>query len=180
MSIEALNAIIGKLPDTPDLARVGWAAWCQVQNDQAANYPNTWDKLDDVSKNAELASADAIRNAMTDAIAEALVPDTPEHIHTTRFPGAPVMENDGSLRIPDKAIIKTIQPSATNAHEERMLKWFTYNHLPANLQAVSAPWCELAVLVSHQLKSGPERTVALRKLLEGKDAAVRAALQPGA
>lgn len=70
--------------------------------------------------------------------------------------------------------------SATNAHEERMLRWFTYDHLPPNLQAVSAPFCELVALLAHTLKPGPERTVTFRKLLEAKDAAVRAALHPGA
>lgn len=106
--------------------------------------------------------------------------DYPELRPDNLTPRPPLMESDGSLRIPDKAIIKTIQPSPTNAHEERMLKWFTYDHLPPNLQAVSAPFCELVALLAHTLKPGPERTVTFRKLLEAKDAAVRAALHPGA
>lgn len=64
--------------------------------------------------------------------------------------------------------------------EERMLRWFEYSHLPEKLQAVSAAFCELAVEIVAGIKPGPERTVALRKLLEAKDAAVRAALYPGA
>lgn len=63
---------------------------------------------------------------------------------------------------------------------ERMLIWFAYDHLPAPLQAVSRPFCELARHVVDTIDSGPERTVALRKLLEAKDAAVRASLRPGA
>lgn len=63
--------------------------------------------------------------------------------------------------------------------EERMLKWFAYEHLPANLQAVSKPFGELAASLCQTIPPGPERTVALRKLLEGKDAAVRAVLNPG-
>ena len=59
---------------------------------------------------------------------------------------------------------------------EPMLKFFQYDHLPLSLQATSRPWCELARLVVDTLPRCPERTVALRKLLEGKDAAVRAAL----
>lgn len=58
-----------------------------------------------------------------------------------------------------------------------MLKWFAYAHLPAHLQAVSKPFGELAELIVRDLPSGPERTVALRKLLEAKDAAVRAKLE---
>lgn len=63
--------------------------------------------------------------------------------------------------------------------EERMMKWFAYSHLPEHLQAVSKPFGELAELICSTIEPGPERTVALRKLLEGKDAAVRAKLNPG-
>lgn len=63
--------------------------------------------------------------------------------------------------------------------EERMLKWFEFAHLPERLQLVSKPFHELAHFVCETADSGPERTVALRKLLEAKDAAVRAALHPG-
>lgn len=63
--------------------------------------------------------------------------------------------------------------------EERMLKWFDFDHLPDHLRDVSRPFCELAVTVVGRCDPGPERTVALRKLLEAKDAAVRAKLHPG-
>ncbi len=61
--------------------------------------------------------------------------------------------------------------------EERILAHFTYGHLPMPLAAVSRPFCELAHSLVKDLPPGPERSVALRKLLEGKDAAVRAALK---
>ncbi len=63
--------------------------------------------------------------------------------------------------------------------EERMLKWFEYNHLPTALQAVSSHFHGMAHRVVDEIEPGPERTVALRKLLEAKDAAVRAKLNPG-
>ena len=63
--------------------------------------------------------------------------------------------------------------------EDRMLKWFEYEHLPEHLQTVSAPFGLLARQLCHDVEPGPERTVALRKLLEAKDAAVRAKLNPG-
>lgn len=66
------------------------------------------------------------------------------------------------------------------AKTERMLQWFSYSHLPAHLQNVSAQFHELADFICEQIEPGPERTVALRKLLEAKDAAVRAKLNPGA
>lgn len=63
--------------------------------------------------------------------------------------------------------------------QERMLKWFEYAHLPEQLQAVSKPFGDLAAELCETVEGGPERTVALRKLLEAKDAAVRAKLNPG-
>lgn len=59
---------------------------------------------------------------------------------------------------------------------EPMLQFFAYAHLPAALQAVSLPFCELADRIVRELPRNPERTVALRKLLESKDCAVRALL----
>lgn len=61
--------------------------------------------------------------------------------------------------------------------QERMLQWFVYGHLPAHLGEVSRPFGELALHVGTTIAPGPERTVALRKPLEAKDAAVRAALE---
>ena len=54
-----------------------------------------------------------------------------------------------------------------------VLQFFEYEHLPPHLQEVSKPFCELAETVA-ALSSNAETTVALRKLLEAKDAAVRA------
>lgn len=57
-----------------------------------------------------------------------------------------------------------------------ILRYFAYEHLPAALQDVSK---KFACLVQHLIAVLPhsaERTVALRKLLEAKDAAVRANL----
>ena len=59
--------------------------------------------------------------------------------------------------------------------EEAIMKYFAYKHLPPFLQVISRPWCDLA-LTTLSLPKSAERAVALRKLLEGKDAAVRAAL----
>jgi hypothetical protein len=58
--------------------------------------------------------------------------------------------------------------------EEPMLQFFAYRHLSINLQLVSKPFCELAYTLVHTIDRNPERTVALRKLLEAKDCAVRA------
>lgn len=58
-----------------------------------------------------------------------------------------------------------------------IMKYFTYAHLPARLQSVSKNFAEIAEYVEKNLPAGPEKSVALRKLLEAKDAAVRAALE---
>lgn len=59
---------------------------------------------------------------------------------------------------------------------DRMLQFFAYEHLPPYLQERSKPFSDLAQHIVATLPSNPERTVALRKLLEAKDCAVRAAL----
>lgn len=59
---------------------------------------------------------------------------------------------------------------------EPILQFFQFDHLPAHLQEVSARFWDVACAVVATLPRNPERTVALRKLLEAKDAAVRARL----
>jgi hypothetical protein len=59
---------------------------------------------------------------------------------------------------------------------ERMLQFFSYQHLKPELADVSKQFCDLAEWIEANLPSNPERTVALRKLLEAKDAGVRAKL----
>lgn len=63
--------------------------------------------------------------------------------------------------------------------EDCMMKWFAYAHLPQPLQTVSRSFYILALDICEAIPPGPERTVALRKLLESKDAAVRATVHPG-
>ena len=63
--------------------------------------------------------------------------------------------------------------------DDRMLKWFVFDHLPEPLKEVSFHFSEVARTVCMLCEPGPERTVALRKLLEAKDAAVRAKLHAG-
>ena len=60
---------------------------------------------------------------------------------------------------------------------QHVLQFFAFEHLPPKLREVSEPFHALA----HKVAGGSqnqETTVALRKLLEAKDAAVRAALVP--
>jgi hypothetical protein len=57
-----------------------------------------------------------------------------------------------------------------------IMKHFTYQHLPGDLQQVSRPICELAERMDDELPDGAEKSAGLRKLLEAKDAFVRAKL----
>lgn len=59
---------------------------------------------------------------------------------------------------------------------EKLLSYFDYEHLrDDDLKAVSRKFHDLAHAIAPAL-TGAEATVALRKLLEAKDAAVRAGL----
>lgn len=57
-----------------------------------------------------------------------------------------------------------------------IMKFFKFNHLPEKLQEISGPFCSLAEQIDKSIPNGPEKSVCLRKLLEAKDAAVRAVL----
>ena len=60
--------------------------------------------------------------------------------------------------------------------DDPILRFFHYSHLPPVLQARSEPFSKLARHLIDTTPRNAERTVALRKLLEAKDAAVRAAI----
>lgn len=58
-----------------------------------------------------------------------------------------------------------------------IIRYFRHEHLPAGpLRDTSALFSALANEIQSRLPDGAEKSVALRKLLEAKDAAVRAAL----
>lgn len=58
-----------------------------------------------------------------------------------------------------------------------LIQFFAYEHLPESLQIISKPFAELADAIDQTSGSeNPEKKMALRKLLEAKDCAVRAAL----
>jgi hypothetical protein len=58
--------------------------------------------------------------------------------------------------------------------DEPLLQFFKYKHLPEQLQGISKPFGELAVHIVEILPRNSERTKALDRLIEAKDAAVRA------
>lgn len=56
-----------------------------------------------------------------------------------------------------------------------IMRFFKYDHLPERLRDVSMPFTELALLMAEAPRNA-ETSASLRKLLEAKDCAVRAAL----
>lgn len=58
-----------------------------------------------------------------------------------------------------------------------ILDYFTWEHLPPNLQEISRPLGELAIGLAGTLPNSAELSAGLRKLLEAKDCFVRAALK---
>ena len=60
--------------------------------------------------------------------------------------------------------------------KDHIVQFLSYKHMPLHLQEVSKPFGLMAEQIVETLPSNPERTVAMRKLLEAKDAAVRALL----
>lgn len=69
-----------------------------------------------------------------------------------------------------KAIRHSREPSP-------ILRWFDYHHLKPAQAGVTVLFGDLADKLDKELPAGPEKSVALRKLLEAKDAAVRASLE---
>lgn len=59
---------------------------------------------------------------------------------------------------------------------EHIAQFFRFSHLRPELRNVSRPFAQLARTVLATVPRNPERTVALRKLLDAKDAAVRASI----
>lgn len=58
-----------------------------------------------------------------------------------------------------------------------ILEFFSYEHLPVHLQEISKPFATLASEMAERGGNHPQEVAAgLRKLLEAKDCAVRAAL----
>jgi hypothetical protein len=58
---------------------------------------------------------------------------------------------------------------------EKLMRFFDFEHLPAEMQEISKPFGVLAREIHDKIyPDNVERNMALRKLLEAKDCAVRA------
>lgn len=92
---------------------------------------------------------------------------------------------------PERSSVKAeILHKMDEAMEDSILKWFGDNGEPwvsgsaseeavEHIKSLARLFRRFADTVEATIDPGPERTVALRKLLEAKDAAVRAVVHPG-
>lgn len=76
------------------------------------------------------------------------------------------------MTAPDKMPMASVSIDAGTT--EPLLQFFAFKHLPPELAAVSGRFCDMAHTIAAICPRNPERTTALRKLLEAKDCAVRA------
>jgi hypothetical protein len=67
-------------------------------------------------------------------------------------------------------------PGMRNQKTWGLIRWFEYGHLPEDLWPICQGFAELVFATVDRLPDGPELTACLRKLLEAKDCAVRAAI----
>jgi len=86
---------------------------------------------------------------------------------------------NASIRAAGRDPYGTIHPAPMEFTPELLetdpiLRYFHYAHLPEPLRPVSEKFCILAAFLATTLPRNAERSVALRKLLEAKDAGVRA------
>lgn len=66
-----------------------------------------------------------------------------------------------------------------NKTSHYLMQFFACAHLPEHLRETSLKFCLLAYDIDSSILDNPEKTTALRKLLEAKDCAVRALLFKG-
>lgn len=72
-------------------------------------------------------------------------------------------------------VVDSAAPTQAVPFREEIMEHFTFDHLPAGpMREMSQMFAGLAEHVHETAPRTAERSVALRKLLEGKDAAVRA------
>lgn len=104
-----------------------------------------------------------------------------------RMEGTGIFQSDDASSIVDEVVAwieqryelkekKPTQPEFQEVQRSPIMRYFEFEHLPEKLREVSISFSNIAWEMEGTLPSGPEKSTALRKLLEAKDAAVRAAL----
>ena len=82
------------------------------------------------------------------------------------------MATKDTLKEKPEATVKSLPPIVEAP--EYLLQFFEYGHLPVHMQDTSKLFHDLAHALIASCPRNPERTMALRRLLEAKDCGVRA------
>lgn len=128
----------------------------------------------EVKQGEAIAYADAHPNE-PDAMAKAFVDEFAKH---NSIVSAKLVHWPDTTPIVDNLLTGKREHGEFGApwQDEDILQHFGFGHLPEGpMREASRLFCHLAFMVVRTLPRCAERSVALRKLLEGKDAAVRAA-----
>ena len=76
----------------------------------------------------------------------------------------------------EKPVSININTDVKGNKQSVILQFFAYDHLPEHLQEISQEFFFMAEYLDRVILTSAEKSVALRKLLESKDSAVRAAM----
>lgn len=118
---------------------------------------------------------DAVKFAeMADVAFRELYPDDAARLDALRKELHP----DDVAKLDNAAKLDKRNRGMTAEGTDRLTKYFTTTHLPEHLVGIGNVYVAVASALNLILPPGPERTVALRKLLESKDAAIRAQAYP--
>jgi hypothetical protein len=90
-----------------------------------------------------------------------------------RLLGADQCENRG-MNYPTYSNADNAKPDESHPAIRTALRGFEVEHLPGDLRPTAQLFRNLALTLAEELPSDPETTIALRKLVEAKDCAVRA------
>ncbi|MEY4428614.1 MAG: Erwinia phage vB EamM Alexandra [Pseudomonadota bacterium] len=97
---------------------------------------------------------------------------------TLHQPGDVISAGGGYAVWMDYQISATLESTAhkRSVGPSEILRYFNCGHLPEYLQEIAEPFFMTAEFLDQELPGGAEKATALRKLLEAKDCAIRAAL----
>jgi len=135
-----------------------------VFKDSVATFDKMFDSLDALIKSEAAKFEKEIDDSETATVLK-------EHCGTDKEikPGDLVCRNEkGDIAAVNIEDVKVVSIPA---------KWFKYEHLPENLQKISKRFAELAIFIDTTMIAGREKDKALDRLLESKDAAVRAYIE---
>ncbi len=79
--------------------------------------------------------------------------------------------------MPERIRTGLLSSTTIETPTEKLLKFFTFSHLPEDLKMPSVNCANLAKFIEDMIPDGPEKTAGMRKLLEAKDCFVRAVIQ---